>query len=278
MLSDTAPGYTKHSAHFAVTFVTGEQCGANSAIIEWQTDWHDIMAIILAGLEAHPDHVDEAASVMAANLDTWALAQPGGAQLQLHITVTIAEGRYFLPPLGRRKELRIDFNDRFRTRVLFHIAKKPVRLESLRRLATVAVADHLLIPHCGGGVVAAAAYRSLELPRNLAAEVRTALHFSWTARQYWRGVGRCLAWCPCQRSWSQQGSGVVPLDVDSREVPTRDDHVIKYGRSGGRAAVKSLQAINKMRMKISAKSVGIRSRPRYRLRPRVANKKNRIAI
>jgi hypothetical protein len=214
MLCETVPGYTKHSAHFSITFVTGQQCGMNSSVIEWQTDWHDIMTIVLTGLETHPDHVTEAASVMAADLETWAQAQPGGAMLNLRISVAIAEGRYFLPPLGRRKELRIFFNDRFNTQVLFHIAKKRVEMESLRRLATLAVANQLRIPAApcaDAATVDAASVGSLELPRCLAAEVRTALHFSWTARQYWRGVGRCRAWCPCRRPC---GGGGVPQGDD----------------------------------------------------------------
>jgi hypothetical protein len=258
LVSDTAPGYTKHSKHFAVTFITGEQCGMNSAVIEWQTDWHDIMSIILAGLETHPDHVAEAASVMAADLDTWAVAQPGGSQLRLRITVAISEGRYFLPPLGRRKELRIAFNDRFRTKVLFHIVKKPVRVESLRRLATIAVADHLPIPECASSMSSAAAVAALELPRNLAAEVRTALHFSWTVRQFWRGVGRCRAWCPCQ--------------LGTRHFSADSDHPDGGGEARGGGQVTKNGATRSHRsskskkpLKTYSKSIG---KCRYKLRSR----------
>jgi hypothetical protein len=208
MLPDTLPGYTKHSANFTVTLVTGEQCGMSSSVIEWQTDWHDIMDVVLAGLEEHPDHADAAAAAMAAKLNAWAADQPGGEQLQLRITVAITEGRYFPLPLGRRKELRIAFNDQFRTNVLFHISKKRMEVDSLRRLAAVAIADH--INPCGGGsgrraVPTAeaddAAVDHLGLPTCMKGVVRTAMQFSWTVRQYWRGVGRCLAWCPCRQSW-----------------------------------------------------------------------------
>ena len=79
----------------------------------------------------------------------------------MHFTlqVRLEEKRYFLPPMGMRKTLKLTFNDRFTTQVilillpliispmhplqvLFHVKKKQM-LRSLKYLSAVVVAASL---------------------------------------------------------------------------------------------------------------------------------------
>ena len=58
--------------------------------------------------------------------------------------VQLEEKRYFMPPLGSRKAMKLTFNDRFTTQVIFHVKKKQV-LRSLVSIASEAVAAQLAV-------------------------------------------------------------------------------------------------------------------------------------
>ena len=77
--------------------------------------------------------------------------------MHLTLQVRLEEKRYFLPPMGMRKTLKLTFNDRFTTQVilllflvspmpplqvLFHVKKKQM-LQSLKYLSSVVVAASL---------------------------------------------------------------------------------------------------------------------------------------
>ena len=51
---DTLPGFKMQSEHFVLKFVTGLQKGVCSQLLEYETDWYDMMEIILSRLEDEP--------------------------------------------------------------------------------------------------------------------------------------------------------------------------------------------------------------------------------
>ena len=51
---DTLPGFKMQSENFVLKFVTGLQKGVCSKLLEYETDWYDMMEIILSRLEDEP--------------------------------------------------------------------------------------------------------------------------------------------------------------------------------------------------------------------------------
>ena len=140
--ADTIPGFLMQSENFFLKFITGLQCGVSSKLLEYETDWYEVMEIILSRLQDEPENKDRFEVIASRDLEYWARVQPGGEALNLKIRVLLEEKRYFQPPSGSRKTLRLIFNDRFSTQVLFHVRKKQL-LRSLKDLASVAVSDQI---------------------------------------------------------------------------------------------------------------------------------------
>ena len=140
--ADTVPGFLMQSENFFLKFITGLQCGVSSKLLEYETDWYEVMEIILSRLQDEPESKERFEIIASRDLEYWARVQPGGEALNLKIRVVLEEKRYFQPPSGSRKTLRLVFNDRFSTQVLFHVRKKQF-LRSLKDLATAAVADQI---------------------------------------------------------------------------------------------------------------------------------------
>ena len=44
---DTVPGFTMQSENFYMKFITGLQCGVSSKLLEYETDWYEVMEIVL---------------------------------------------------------------------------------------------------------------------------------------------------------------------------------------------------------------------------------------
>ena len=190
--ADTVPGFTMQSENFYLKFITGLQCGVSSRLLEYETDWYEVMEIILSRLQDEQENKEGFEAIASRDLEYWAKMQPGGDSLNLQIRCLLEEKRYFEPPAGSRKALRLVFNDRFSTQVLFHVRKK-MFLKSLRELSAVAVADL---------VAKEETFSSLgsELPQHLIPEVRRAFHDCWTPRFFRTKLVRypCPPSCSCK--------------------------------------------------------------------------------
>ena len=167
--ADTVPGFTMQSENFYLKFITGLQCGVSSRLLEYETDWYEVMEIILSRLQDEQEDKERFEVIASRDLEYWAKMQPGGDSLNLKIRVMLEEKRYFEPPAGSRKALRLVFNDRFSTQVLFHVRKK-VLMRSLVEIAAVSVPD----------LVSGEETLHAELPGHLIPEVRRALHNFWS--------------------------------------------------------------------------------------------------
>jgi len=188
--ADTVPGFTMQSEGFYLKFVTGLQCGVSSRLLEYETDWYEVMEILLSRLQDEPEHKERFETIASRDLEYWARIQPGGDTLNLKIRVSLEEKRYHLPPNGTRKNLRLIFNDRFSTEVIFY-ARKKMLLKSLKDLAAVGVADHFTTE---------TAIEKLhgEIPKSLIPDVLKAFNNCWTAR-FWRTkIVPCPYWCICK--------------------------------------------------------------------------------
>ena len=188
--ADTVPGFTMQSENFYLKFITGLQCGVSSKLLEYETDWYEVMEIILSRLEDEPETKDRFELIAGRDLEYWAKVQPGGDSLNLRISVLLEEKRYFEPPLGSRKALRLVFNDRFSTQVIFHVRKKTL-LKSLLKISELAVAELILKEET-------LVQLESEIPQNLIPGVSRAFHNCWTPRFYRSKVARCPASCVCK--------------------------------------------------------------------------------
>ena len=48
--ADTVPGFTMQSENFYHKFIASLQCGVSSRLLEYETDWCEVMEIILSRL------------------------------------------------------------------------------------------------------------------------------------------------------------------------------------------------------------------------------------
>ena len=192
---DTVPGFTMQSEHFFLKFITGLQCGVSSKLLEYETDWYEVMEIILSRLEDEPEAKENFELIASRDLEYWARNQPGGDSLNLRISVMLEEKKYFAPPLGIRKALKLVFNDRFYTHVIFHVKKKAI-MRSLLQISELAVAEMV-------DKEETLASLESELPLNLIPGVTRAFHNCWTPRFFRTKVPPCPASCGCSMTGSR---------------------------------------------------------------------------
>ena len=138
-------------------------------MLEFETDWYDMMEILLSRLEDEPvnQHKFQVAFlsdyllsqslstlscpkvIASRDLENWALIQPGGDTLKLKIKVEMEEKLYLrqiLPnstivkpvnptpkQLGNMKAIKLTFSDRYTTQVNFISSKFITRLSQLVR-------------------------------------------------------------------------------------------------------------------------------------------------
>ena len=217
--ADTVPGFTMQSENFYLKFITGLQCGVSSRLLEYETDWYEVMEIILSRLQDEQENKEGFEAIASRDLEYWAKMQPGGDSLNLQIRCLLEEKRYFEPPAGSRKALRLVFNDRFSTQVLFHVRKK-MFLKSLRELSAVAVADL---------VAKEETFKSLgsELPLHLIPEVRRAFNDCWTPRFFRTKLVRypCPPSCSCKsRIYTSYVAQLISRSNLSNPLPQPQPH------------------------------------------------------
>ena len=174
----TVPGFVMHSQHFELEFVAGFQGGFPNSYLEYQTNWYEVMDLLLSKFEEEPEVLEAFELVASKELEHWARGRSDGDPLRLRIQVTLEEKGYFLPPRGMRKEVKVSFNDKFSTVVLLYVRKK-VQLETLKGLAAAKVADYL---HFESDC------EDLDIPRSLVPEILRGFRNCWTSRFYWAKV------------------------------------------------------------------------------------------
>jgi len=222
--ANTIPGFTMQSENFYLKFITGLQCGVSSKLMEYETDWYEVMEILLSRLQDEPENKELFENIASRDLEYWARMQEGGDSLNLEIRVTLEEKRYLEPPAGSRKALRLVFNDRFSTQVLFHVRKK-MFLRSLMQISAEAVADMVNDEDTLNNLDA-------ELPHTLIPEVKRAYHNCWTPRFFRTKLVRhpCPPSCSCKNkiftSYVAQlaSSNNSPPQQPEQQQPSQPQH------------------------------------------------------
>eukprot|EP00092_Neocalanus_flemingeri_P017466 GFUD01018894.1.p1 GENE.GFUD01018894.1~~GFUD01018894.1.p1 ORF type:complete len:531 (-),score=128.42 GFUD01018894.1:90-1682(-) len=256
--ADTVPGFTMQSECFYLKFVTGLQCGVSSKLLEYETDWYEVMEILLSRLQDEPENKEQFETIASRDLEYWARIQPGGDTLNLKIRVNLEEKRYFLPPSGSRKTLRLVFNDRFSTQVLFH-ARKKMLLKTLRDLAAIAVADHF-------DKTEAIVKLETEIPRSLVPDVKKAFTNCWTPRFFRTKIVGCPPWCAC-KTWRKP---IATLEAKVKRTTRRQ----LYKRVAGKAVSKKAQQKQTVKkVETKAKKVNIKEKKSV---AKVPNKSNTV--
>lgn len=253
--ADTVPGFTMQSEAFYLKFVTGLQCGVSSKLLEYETDWYEVMEILLSRLQDEPEKKELFETIASRDLEYWARIQPGGDTLNLKIRVSLEEKRYFLPPSGSRKTLRLIFNDRFSTQVIFH-ARKKMLLKSLRDLAAIAVADHF----DKGDLIAKL---DTEVPKSLIPDVKRGFSNCWTPRFFRTKIVACPPWCAC-KTWRK------PLAMLEAKMMKKSTRRQLYKRVAGKPVARKAQQ-KQATKKIDTKS---RKKPKNKMVKKSDDKKS----
>jgi len=137
--SNTTPGFTLESQNFIAKFVAGFEKGVTSKFLEYETDWLEVMNIMLETLEIFQNSVEAVEEMLAKAIDDWIIIN--AFTFNIKTTVKIEEKVSFPPPFGAQKNMKITFSDKFQTEAHFYIKKKS-SLKSLKELgATVVVED-----------------------------------------------------------------------------------------------------------------------------------------
>ena len=105
--ADTVPGFTMQSENFYLKFITGLQCGVSSRLLEYETDWYEVMEIILSRLQDEQEDKESFEVIAGRDLEYWAKMQSGGNSLNLKIRVMLEEKIYFEPPAEARVQRQV---------------------------------------------------------------------------------------------------------------------------------------------------------------------------
>ena len=175
---ETIPGFTMQSKRFMVKFVSAFKNGLLSDELEYETDWKDVMIIILETLEVFPTSVDNTQQVLARVLEDWVKSHEGAEDLNIGVSVKMEEKVYFTPPLGATKCMRIKFTDKWNTEVVFHIKKK-LRMKSLKNIAAAEVVDLIKKREH---------IKRLEIPTTLNGNLRRQFKNDWSSRYYRKNI------------------------------------------------------------------------------------------
>ena len=163
----TKPGFQMESSMFSIKFLWARQENQVSYLLEQETDWEEVMKILLNSLDSFPTNITEVELLSSNKLEEWALTQEGGDELELKVNVKISEKNYY--QTDSIKHLRLIFNDLFKTVVLFEVRKKQV-MKTLRMLSAEMVSSMLNTVK---------EVSTLEIPTTLYTDILTAYEDHW---------------------------------------------------------------------------------------------------
>ena len=166
----TKPGFQMESSMFSIKFLWARQEEQVSYLLEQETDWEEVMKILLNSLDSFPTNITEVELLSSNKLEEWALTQEGGDELELKVNVKISEKNYY--QTDSIKHLRLIFNDLFKTVVLFEVRKKQV-MKTLRMLSAEMVSSMMNTVK---------EVSTLEIPTTLYTDIQTAYKDNWRVR------------------------------------------------------------------------------------------------
>ena len=85
----TKPGFQMKSSMFYIKFMWAKQKKQVSYLLEEETDWKEVMKILLNSLDSFPTNITEVELLSSNKLEEWALTQEGGDELQLKVITSL---------------------------------------------------------------------------------------------------------------------------------------------------------------------------------------------
>jgi len=174
----TQPGYMMKTENWSLTFVSAMQNGALSDMLEMETDWKEVMMIIMTVMELEMGLLRKVRQKMKEKIEEWSLQQEGGVELNLKVNATINDKTAGVT--GRSKSLTLRFNDVFKTVILFSVTKVK-KVQSLKTLSSAVVSDLVKKPED---------VEKLEIPRTLFEDIEEAGKDVWRPKTQFIKVNR----------------------------------------------------------------------------------------
>ena len=116
----TVPGFSLQSKNFMVKFVAGLQNKQVSKSVEEETNWTDVMIIILKNIEKNSLSEEKLNHFITKDINSWIRTLEGAQNLVLQISVKIEERVYFPKP----KCVTISFTGNLQTQIIFHVVRR----------------------------------------------------------------------------------------------------------------------------------------------------------
>ena len=171
--SPTPPGFIIESQSMSVMFISAHQVGMGSHTAEYVIGWEKVMKIISEIFEQHIK-MEKIIEAMEAQLKTWAKKGWIGRGKPVDLSLKISDESFFPPPAGQMKQIKIMFFDELITSITFFVRRKIVKESvSLKQLTLEKLS--LTVPN-------SESVNMLELPRNLARDLKNEIDSCWQQR------------------------------------------------------------------------------------------------
>ena len=131
----TNPGTKQETKNYEIIFVAGHQDNVGCYFVEYESNWSQLMKLILASLESEND-IKDISVFLSRELQRY--LTPG-----INVSIGIFNQTYF--PMKDTKSLHLSFTDPSKTTLVFLIRKKQV-LKSLRNISIQNVAEQMKLP------------------------------------------------------------------------------------------------------------------------------------
>ena len=174
MQTETRPGFSLKYKNHEIKFIHAFQLGFFSEMLEYETDWNELMQIVGNTFDQNND-LDKIKGVLQEVIGTWLSSWEDNQELEFDIQVKIEELKYFNQnSAGRTKLVTLNFNDQLKTQIVFFVTRMR-KCHSLRELASETIAESLKSDKdCE--------IDDFEIPKTLKEDLDVAIKSQWTAR------------------------------------------------------------------------------------------------
>ena len=159
----TNPGTTRETKNYEIIFVAGHQHNGSSYLVEYESNWLQLMQLILASLEISENTFEDLSSFLNQELEKY--LSPG-----LNVRLDIFDQTYF--PKKQTKSLHLSFTDPAKTSLVFLIRRKQV-LRRLKDISIQKVSEH---------IIQTSDLPSLEIPQSLKSDLIDEARTIWNRR------------------------------------------------------------------------------------------------
>ena len=171
MATKSFPGYALKYKNHVIEFEMAFQEGFFSSILEYESNWTELMKMMGFAFELHDDLKMIEVSTKEMSV-AWLLLSEENHNLEFNVKVVIKERQCYLA--GRRKQVTIHFGDELRTDLRFLVTRLR-KLQSLRDMAVGTITESLAFDKDEE-------IEHFEIPKSLKEDLRMGLISQWTTR------------------------------------------------------------------------------------------------